>query len=86
MDRAMKERIAALLPELRLALEYVGEEVKVGGVPIKRKDAEQILKQFQEAIETGKSDKISWNVLPLELVVANRNWRAIQEHLNQNER
>ena len=80
----IKDKVATLLPDLKQALKVSENEVTVGGVTIARKEAEKICEQFEEEINsTGKECLVDWDVIPLKLVVANRNWRSLQESLNQ---
>ena len=80
----IRDKIVALLPDLRRSLEIDGEEVAIGGVRIPREVAERILKEFEKEIKS-KSNKcgVAWDIIPLNLVISNRNWRSLQESLNQ---
>ncbi len=84
MVEAIKEKIAALLPDLKQSLKVPGDEVTVGGVTISRLEAEKICKEFEKQMEsTSDVFEIDWDVIPLKLCAANRNWRSLQESLNQ---
>lgn len=81
---AIRDKISALLPDLKQSLETDCEEVVVGGVTIKKEEAEKIYKAFEKEIKSrSKKCKLKWDIVPLNLVVANRNWRSLQESLNQ---
>ena len=81
---AIRDKISALLPDLKQSLETDCEEVVVGGVTIKKEEAEKIYKAFENEIKSrSKKCKLKWDIVPLNLVVANRNWRSLQESLNQ---
>ena len=81
---AMNDKIAALLPDLKQSLKDSGNEVTVGGVKISRLEAEKICKEFEKQLETTLDICIiDWDVIPLKLCAANRNWRSLQEALNQ---
>lgn len=81
---AIRDKISALLPDLKQSLETDCEEVVVGGVTIKKEEAEKIYKAFEKEIKSrSKKCKLEWDIVPLNLVVANRNWRSLQESLNQ---
>lgn len=80
----IRDKISALLPDLKQSLETDCEEVVVGGVTIKKEEAEKIYKAFEKEIKSrSKKCKLKWDIVPLNLVVANRNWRSLQESLNQ---
>ena len=80
----IRDKISALLPDLKQSLETDCEEVVVGGVTIKKEEAEKIYKAFEKEIKyRSKKCKLEWDIVPLNLVVANRNWRSLQESLNQ---
>lgn len=84
MLEAIKDKVAALLPDLKLALEANGNDVIVGGVTISRLEAEKIYAEFVKELEsTSDVCGIDWNIIPLKLCAANRNWRSLQESLNQ---
>ena len=80
----IRDKISALLPDLKRSLETDCEEVVVGGVKIQREEAERIYKEFERELKS-RSQKgfIKWDIVPLTLVVSNRNWRSLQESLNQ---
>lgn len=84
MKETINDKIASLLPDLKQSLKEPGEEVIVGGVTISRLDAERICEEFEKQLneETDIYD-LNWDIIPLKLSVANRNWRSLQESLNQ---
>lgn len=80
----IRDKIAALLPDLERSLETDREEVVVGGLTIQREEAEKIYKEFKNELKSQrKTCHVTWDVVPLKLAVANRNWRSLQESLNQ---
>lgn len=80
----IRDKISALLPDLKRSLETDCEEVVVGGVKIQREEAERIYKEFERELKSrSKKCNIKWDIVPLNLVVSNRNWRSLQESLNQ---
>ena len=84
MDLTIKDKIAALLPDLQQSLKTSGNEVMVGGVTITRLEAEKICEQFEkELISNNEKCQVEWDIIPLKLAVANRNWRSVQESLNR---
>lgn len=84
MNEAIKDKIAAFLPDLKQSLKNSGDEVIVGGVTITRLEAEKICKEFERVLNsTSEICQIDWDVIPLKLCAANRNWRSLQESLNQ---
>lgn len=84
MVEAINEKIAALLPDLKQSLKIPGDEVTVGGVTISRLDAEKICNQFEKQLQSASDVcEIDWDIIPLKLCVSNRNWRSLQESLNQ---
>ena len=80
MNKKLNEQIAAVLPELRTALQNPEENISVGGVVISRNDAENMCKAFEEFSESGK--EIPLGTIPLSLATSNINYRGIQMGLN----
>lgn len=84
MAKTIKEKIAALFPEIKQALETTGEEVSIEGVKVSRAEAEKINSEFKKQMESSTDEcVIDWDVIPLKLCVASRNWSSLQESLNQ---
>lgn len=84
MVDVIKEKISALLPDLKQSLNVPGNEVIVGGVTISRLEAERICREFEKQLESPSDCyEIDWDVIPLKLCASNRNWRSLQESLNQ---
>ena len=80
MNKKLNEQIAAVLPELRTALQNPEENISVGGVVISRNDAENMRKAFEDFSDSGK--KIPLEIVPLSLATSNIHYRGIQEELN----
>ena len=84
MIEIIKTKVKELLPDLKQSLKVSGDEITVGGVTISRSEAEKICKEFEEQLNsTSDTCLIDVDVIPLKLCVANRNWRSLQESLNQ---
>ena len=84
MKEALKKQIEEVLPELENALVKAGDIVVVNGVSIERFEAEKICVELKEELKYKiKKCKIDWDLIPLELVVSDERWRALQKSLNQ---
>ena len=81
MNTRLNEQISAVLPDLKVSLQKIGEQVIVGGVTVSRREAQNMYNEFECYIKTGKD--IHWNVIPLALATANVNYRWIQQELNR---
>ena len=81
MKEALKKQIEEVLPELENALVKAGDIVVVNGVSIERFEAEKICVELKEELKSKM--KIDWDLIPLELVVSDERWRALQKSLNQ---
>ena len=81
MKEALKKQIEEVLPELENALVKAGDIVVVNGVSIERFEAEKICVELKEELKS--KIKIDWDLIPLELVVSDERWRALQKSLNQ---
>ena len=81
--RKIREQIRKVLPELKKALQTEGEEVTIGGVAITRKEAEKMCIEFEKKLNSKGEYILNWNIIPLNLSVVNKEWRALQESLNQ---
>ncbi len=84
MKETLKKQIEEVLPELENALVKAGDIVVVNGVSIERFEAEKICVELKEELKSKiKKCKIDWDLIPLELVVSDERWRALQKSLNQ---
>ena len=83
MIEALKKLIEEVLPELENAVVKAGDIGVVNGVRIERCEAEKICVELKEELKSKiKKCKIVWDLIPLELVVSDERWRALQRSLN----